>query len=147
MASMTIAALITWLLAALMGGYLLATWIANGGLRRRGGAQPSRFAPQLILGHGGLAAVGLVIWVVYLVAATSVLAWAALADLVLVAVLGATMFGLWLKTGHGRSRGRHASVPRHAAEDHFPPPAVLTHGLFAVTTVGLVLVTALQRAR
>jgi hypothetical protein len=63
-----------------------------------------------------------------------------------VAVLGATMFGLWLRGG--RQRGRHAYVPtyapRHAAEDHFPPPAVLGHGVFAVATVVLVLLTALR---
>jgi hypothetical protein len=58
-----------------------------------------------------------------------------------VAVLGATMFGLWLR--RGSTRGRHAAG-RHAAEDHFPPPAVLAHGLVAVTTVVLVLLTALQ---
>ena len=142
---MRVAALATWLLAALMGGYLLATWIAHGGLRRRGERQ-SRFAPPLILGHGGLAATGLAVWIVYLFLATSVLAWAALADLVLVAGLGVTMFGLWLRTGHGRSAGRHVSGPRHAAEDHFPPPAVLGHGLFAGATVALVLVTAGQSA-
>jgi hypothetical protein len=34
--------------------------------------------------------------------------------------------------------------PRHAAEDHFPPPAVLGHGVFAVATVALVLMTALR---
>jgi hypothetical protein len=139
---MRIAALLTWILAALLGGFLLATWLVKGGLRRRGERQ-TRFAPQLILGHAGLAATGLAIWVTYLVVATTALAWVALADLTVVAVLGATMFGLWLKTAR-RSHGRHASVPRHAAEDHFPPPAVLAHGLFAVTTVVLVLVTALQ---
>jgi hypothetical protein len=144
---MTIAALITWVVAALVGGYLLATWIANGGLRRRVGERPSRFAPPLILGHGGLAAVGLAIWITYLVLATSALAWAAVADLVVVAALGATMFGLWLRTGRGRSRGRHALVPRHLAEDHFPPPAVLTHGAFAIATVALVLMSAVQAAR
>jgi hypothetical protein len=144
---MTVAALITWILAALMGGFLLLTWFVNGGLRPRAGGRPSRFAPPLILGHGGLAAVGLAIWITYLVRATSALAWAALADLVVVAALGATMFGLWLRTGHGRPRGRHAAVPRHAAEDHFPPPAVLGHGVFAVATVALVLVSAWKTAR
>jgi hypothetical protein len=146
MGPVTYAAVATWVLAALMGSYLLATWLANGGLRRRG-EQASRFSPQLIFGHGGLAAAGLVVWVAYSVLQTSVLAWAALGDLVLVAVLGSTMFGLWIKTGHGAPRGRHASGPRHAAEDHFPPPAVLGHGLFAVATVALVLTTALHAAR
>jgi hypothetical protein len=139
-----IAALVTWVLAAVMGAYLLATWLANGGLRAQAGEATSRFAPPLIFGHGGLAATGLVVWISYLVLATSALAWAALIDLVLVALLGATMFGLWIRAGRGRSHGRHVAGPRHAAEDHFPPPAVLGHGLFAVATVALVLVTALQ---
>jgi len=60
------------------------------------------------------------------------------------AVLGFTMFGLWLRAGHGKPRGRHAYLPRHAAEDHFPPPAVLGHGVFAVATVVLVLFTAIR---
>jgi hypothetical protein len=141
---MIIAALTAWVLTALMGGYLLATWIANGGLRPRLGEQPSRFAPQLIFGHGGLAATGLALWISYLILATSALAWAAVADLVLVAALGATMFGLWIRTARGQPHGRHVAGPRHAAEDHFPPPAVVGHGLFAVATFGLVLVTALQ---
>lgn len=139
-----IAALVTWLLAALVGLYLLRTWIANGGLRRRHAERPSRFAPGLIFGHGGLAASGLAIWIGYLVAAARPLAWAAFAVLLSVATLGATMFGLWLSGGHVRARGRHAYAPRHAAEDHFPPPAVLGHGVFAVATVILVLLTALR---
>jgi hypothetical protein len=57
------------------------------------------------------------------------------------------MFGLWLRAGRGRRRGRHAYTPRHAAEDHFPPPAVLGHGLFAVATVVLVLLSAVQAGR
>ena len=141
---MKFGALATWVLIALMGGYLLVTWIVNGGLRPRAGERPARFAPQLILGHAGLAAAGLVVWIGYLLAGDSRLAWTALGVLVVVAVLGATMFGLWIRAGHGRSRGRHVAGPRHAAEDHFPPPAVLGHGVFAIATVTLVLLTALR---
>jgi hypothetical protein len=141
---MRFAALATWVLAALMGGYLLATWIANGGLRPRTGDRPSRFAPQLIFGHAGLAVGGLAVWLSYLILRASALAWSALGIVALGATLGATMFGLWLKAGQGQPRGRHIAGPQHAAEDHFPPPAVLVHGLFAVSTVGLVLATAWQ---
>lgn len=141
---MRFVALATWVLAALMGGYLLATWLVNGGLRRKVGEGQSRFAPPLILGHAGLAAAGLLVWIGYLTVDDNRLAWTALGVLVVVALLGATMFGLWLRAGHGRSRGRHVAGPRHAAEDHFPPPAVLGHGLFAVATVALVLVIAVQ---
>jgi manganese efflux pump family protein len=140
---MSLAALATWIIAALVGGYLFATWIAYGGLRPRTGERASRFAPLLVLSHVALAVIGLAVWIGYLSLRSTALAWAALAVLALVAALGSTMFGLWLR-GHGRSRGQHESGPRHAAEDHFPPPAVLTHGAFAVTTVVLVLVTALR---
>jgi hypothetical protein len=141
-AQVRVAALVTWLLAALVGSYLLRTWLVNGGLRSRNSAQQSRFAPILIFGHGGLAAWGLVVWISYLFVGAGSLAWVAFVVLLPVATLGFTMFGLWLRAGHGQTRGRHAYVPRHAAEDHFPPPAVLAHGVFAVTTVVLVLLTA-----
>jgi hypothetical protein len=118
--------------------------VTNGGLQLRRSPQRSRFAPPLILSHGGLAASGLAVWIAYLLGGPVVLAWTALAVLVPVAGLGATMFGLWVSAGHGQPRGRHAYAPRHAAEDHFPPSAVLGHGLFAVTTVVLVLLTALR---
>lgn len=142
--SVRVAGLLTWVLAALVGGYLLRTWLVHGGLRRTDRLRSSRFAPPLILGHGGLAASGLAVWISYLVAGDRPLAWAAFAILLPVAVLGATMFGLWLLSGHGRPGGRHAYVPRHAAEDHFPPPAVFAHGVFAVATVVLVLLSALR---
>ncbi|HET9500220.1 MAG TPA: hypothetical protein VFO98_08150 [Marmoricola sp.] len=146
---MEYAALATGIAAALMGGYLLATWIANGGLRRdaHGNRVSSRFGPALIFGHGGMAATGMAVWVVYLLLSTTVIAWVSLGALVAAAVLGATMFGLWLRSGYGRPRGKHAAGPRHAAEGSLPPPAVLLHGLFAVTTVGLVLTTAVQASR
>jgi hypothetical protein len=138
------AGLVTWIFAALIGLYLLLTWIGNGGLRGRQSEQPSRFAPALILSHGSLAATGLAVWVAYLIVGAAPLAWCALAILVPVAALGSTMFGLWIRAGHGKPRGRHAVRAKHAAEDHFPPPAVLGHGVFALSTVVLVLLTALR---
>jgi hypothetical protein len=139
-----VAALVTWLLAALVGAYLLRTWVVNGGWHRRPGGQRSRFSPLLIFGHAGLAASGLLVWVWYNVAHDLPLAWVTVGVLVPVATLGFTMFGLWIRAGHGQPRGRHAFVPRHAAEDHFPPPAVLSHGVFAVATVALVLASVLR---
>lgn len=136
--------MVTWVCAASVGLYLLRTWIANRGLQRREAKRQSRFAPALIFGHGGLAASGLAVWIGYLATDAQPLAWAALAVLVPVATLGATMFGMWLSGGRMRAGGRHAYTPRHAAEDHFPPPAVLGHGIFAATTLILVLLTALR---
>lgn len=141
---MRIAALVTWVAAAFLGAYLLRTWLANRGLGRAESRRRSRFAPGLVFGHGGLAASGLGVWIAYLVVDARELAWTAFAILLAVAGLGTTMFGLWLRGRGRRSGGKHEYAPRHAAEDHFPPPAVLAHGGFAVTTLLLVLLTALQ---
>jgi hypothetical protein len=89
-----IAALIAWVITALGGGYLLATWLFRGGMRqRKTGA--TTFPPLLIFGHFLLAASGLITWIAYLLTAIRGLAWAALIGLLLVATLGCTMFVRW----------------------------------------------------
>ena len=97
---MKIAALVTWFGAALVGLISADNLVANHGLRGRTAQRPSRFAPGLIFGPGGLAASGLAIWFGYLVTDARPLAWAAFA--VAVATLGATMFGLRLSGGRRR---------------------------------------------
>ncbi|GAA5166310.1 MULTISPECIES: hypothetical protein [Amycolatopsis] len=135
---MDIAALIAWLVTAGGGFVMLGTWIAKGGTREPGS---SRFSPGLVFGHFALAAVGLVLWIVYLVAGGAVLAWIAFALLVPVALLGFTMLARWIP---GR-RARTASAPdgKTAPEQHFPVVVVGAHGLVAVATVVLVLLAAL----
>ena len=100
----------------------------------------------MIFGHFALAAAGLVVWIIYLVADTSALAWIAFILLIPVALLGFVMFARWLSV-----RKAPAAVPAGAApgpetepaERHLPVPVVLAHGLFAVITVVLVLLSAL----
>jgi manganese efflux pump family protein len=138
---MVVAALIAWLVTALGGFYLLATWIAKGGARA---PRTSKFPPALIFGHFAVAAVGLVLWIVYVVARTQALAWVSFVLLAVVAVLGFTMLFRWIPT-YRESRvavpaGGSAAVP---AERHFPVLAVGGHGLLAVVTVVTVLLAAL----
>lgn len=125
---MGIAALIAWLVAALGGFVMLGIWVARGGRRPDG----TRLAPGLMFGHFALAAIGLVIWIVYLITETDALAWIAVGLLVIVALLGFTMFGRWLSS-------RRTAV----AEAKFPVPIVLVHGLLGATTLVLSLLTAL----
>ena len=61
---MSIAALIAWILTAAGGFVLLGKWISHGGVRSPGA---SRFPPGLIFSHFGLAAAGLVLWIIYLI--------------------------------------------------------------------------------
>jgi manganese efflux pump family protein len=132
------AALTTWLLTAGGGFVLLGVWVRAGGLKPS--AERPRIRPPLILGHFALAVTGLVLWIVYLASDTDALAWVAFVLLLVVALLGFTMFGVWLQ----RRRGRGGSIATagEPAEQGFPVPVVALHGLLAATTLVLVLLAA-----
>jgi hypothetical protein len=138
-------ALITWVLTAGLGFVMLAIWLARGGMQqaRDGG---SRIRAPLILSHFLLAAGGLVVWIIYLVADKSALAWIAFVILAVVALLGWTMFFVWAGQ---RQRSLASAQPGGAAvaseppEQHFPVVVIVFHGLFAVATVVLVFLTAI----
>ena len=136
------AALIAWIVTAGGGFVLLSIWLARGGMRQQheGG---NRIRPPLILSHFLLAAGGLVVWIIYLVADKDALAWIAFAVLAVVAALGWTMFAIWLRRRQARVGGADVAAPGVPAEQHFPVSIVTLHGLLAVTTVVLVLLTAL----
>jgi hypothetical protein len=138
------AALISWIVTAGGGFVLLAIWISRGGMQQREGGQ---IRPALILTHFGLAATGLVLWIVYVVNDSDTLAWIAFALLVVVAVLGWTMFALWWRrrqAGTGPVAVADEGSTGRPAEQHFPVPIVALHGLLAVTTLVLVLLSALE---
>jgi hypothetical protein len=145
---MSIVALVTWIITAGFGFFMLIRWATRGGLRRVDGAG-THLPPVRVLTHFGLAAAGLIVWIVYVVTNSTILAWIAVADLVLVAILGVVMVRQWAKDG----RAAMAAATAHAvrsdaggvdlAEQHIPRPPVVLHGIFAVSTVVLVLLTAL----
>jgi hypothetical protein len=143
---MAVAALITWLLTAVGGFVLLGTWIAKGGLRQ---PRTSHFPPAVIFGHFALAAAGLVVWIVYLIAAQHTLAWVALVLLVPTALLGFVMLFRWIPVFRARGAvatggpGATGAADQAPAERHFPVVVVGGHGLLAVVTVVLVLLAAL----
>ena len=143
------AALIVWIATAGGGFVLLSIWLARGGLRQQREAG-SRIRPPLIFSHFLLAATGLVLWIIYLASDTDSLKWIAFAVLVVVALLGWTMFFIWYPRYQARQRGTrpadvsaHAAVDSEPAEQHFPVSIVTLHGLLAVTTVVLVFLTAI----
>lgn len=138
------AALIVWVITALGGFGLLAIWLQRGGIAQS--SQPGRrIRTPLIFSHMLLAATGLVLWIIYLADHRKGFAWAAFGLLLVVASLGFGMLALWLQR---RQAGRVAapaaagagegSVP---AEQHFPVPIVVVHGLVAATTLVLVFLT------
>ena len=131
------AALITWVLTAGGGFVLLSIWLARGGMKSQ--AAGNRIKPPLIMSHFLLAATGLVLWIVYVINDSSALAWIAFVLLLVVALLGFTMFAVWLRR---RQAGVGAATTDTPAEQHFPIAIVGLHGLLAATTLVLVLLAA-----
>jgi hypothetical protein len=154
---MGIAALIAWIITAGGGFVLLSVWLRRGGMRQQAAGTTS-FRPGLIFGHFLLAAVGLVLWLAYVVTDTEGLTWPTFGLLVVVALLGATMFLRWLRVrgaaatvraGAGAGAGAATSPAggsqsaEEPAERGLPVPVVALHGVLAVATAVLVLLTAL----
>jgi hypothetical protein len=151
-------ALIAWFITALGGLYMLAVWlIENDATDQRHAA--SRLPLPVIVGHVTLALTGLAVWVAYLLLDRNTLAWAALGILGGIALLGVTMFARWIPvyratdvvaapalvpSGGAAEPAPMAQVVRDGPpEGNFPLVVVIAHGTFAVSTVVLVLLTAL----
>ena len=103
--------------------------------------------------HFGLAAAGLPVWIAYLLTGQTRLAWIAFVLLIPIALLGFVLLARWIPvyrrhsvaagTPQGGASTSSGSVQTEPAERHLPVPVVVAHGLFAVITVVLVLLTAL----
>jgi hypothetical protein len=139
---MKVVALVSWIVTALAGATLFSIWLSRGGLRRQG-AGASRFPPALIFGHPILAATGLIIWIIYLATDTGGLRWVAFASLLVVAALGFTMARLWRQERAAAEAASGTPSTVLPPEQHFPVPLIGLHGLLAITTLVLVLLTAL----
>ena len=141
---MGIAALVTWLVTAGFGAFMVRRWLSRGGLRRDETAG-THFPPARVFTHLGLAVAGLAVWIVYLLTDSPVLAWVAVADLVVVAVLGGLLVRRWMADGRATMAGQRPSemAPTELAEQHISRTPVVLHGILAVSTVVLVLLTAL----
>ena len=158
---MSIVALITWLLAAGCGLFLLAIWLIEYD-RDFQRAAATRLPVPVISAHALLAIAGLIVWAGYLVAQSRRLAVIAALILVVVAILGVTMAVRWIavyravtdaRSYAGAHAGAHAGAsadgePQQAEillppERNFPLPVVIAHGIFAVATLTLVVLTAI----
>ena len=125
-------ALAAWLLTVASGVYLLAGWIAHGGLRRAGRrGRP----PPVILSHFGLATAGLACWTGYVLSGAVAVAWLAVFLLLPVAGLGIATLMLAIPDAAPR-----AST---AQRSRLPVVAIATHGILATVTMLLVLLAAI----
>jgi manganese efflux pump family protein len=129
---MAIASLILWILTASGGAVLLAKWVGGGGHRE---STASRLPPAVVFGHFVLAALGLVLWIVYVVTDNHPLGWAGVALLAPVIVLGFVMLARWLPTRRDRAANPATSSANELPERSFPVAVVAAHGVLAVATV------------
>ena len=113
--------------------------------RRDAPAHGGQIRPILILSHFGLAATGLVLWIVYVANGSDALAWIAFVILVLVALLGLDDVRDLVPAAAGSGRGDSAPAATTGvpAEQSFPVAIVTLHGIGAVTTVVLVFLASI----
>jgi len=156
----SIAALTVWLMTAGGGLYLLTIWLIEFD-REFQSAAATRLPVPVISAHAVLAMSGLAVWAAYLITDKPGLAVAAAVLLAFVAVLGIILAARWIGVYRGTAIPQAASGPRAGLaggrvataglpvrlaappERHFPLPVVIGHGILAIATIILVLLTAL----
>ena len=144
---MSAASLFAWIATVLVGLLLLVIWLMEYDPEFQG-AVATRLPIPVISTHALLGMTGLLLWGAYLLADEDRLAYATIADLGIAVVLGLTMAGRWVRVyrTYRRPAARHQSetpVITVPPERHFPISAVILHGVLAVTTIVLVVVTVL----
>ena len=140
---MSAAALFTWMATVLCGLILLVIWLMEYD-RDFQSVAATRLPVPVISTHALLGVGGLTVWGFYLVTDDDPLAWATVADLGVVAVLGLVMAARWITVyrTYAAPAASAASATRVIAvppERHFPRPVILIHGIFAVATLALVV--------
>jgi manganese efflux pump family protein len=147
---MAVIAFITWLITAAAGLGLVSIWI----IERGEATAPSRLPRTVVGAHGLLAFAGLAAWGMYLVMDTSTSGGIAIAILVVVYLLGATMGVRYIRV-YRAYKARSPALVRVGSggigveeptppERHLPLGLVITHGVMATVTIALVVLTALD---
>jgi hypothetical protein len=121
------ATLISWLVTASLGAFMLRTWLARGGLSRER-AKKGGLPPQLIFGHAAAAIVGLIGWVAFLATGARPLAWGAVGLLMAAVGLGLCTVTLWTpypapRPGERRPVSREESPARDVPDAAAVPDA------------------------
>jgi hypothetical protein len=137
---MSAAALFTWMATVLAGLVLLVIWLMEYD-RDFQTVAATRLPVPVIAAHALLGAGGLMVWGFYLVTDANPLAYATVAALGVVVVLGLVMAARWV-TVYRTYAAPQSSPMRVIAvppERHFPRPVIVIHGMFAITTLVLVV--------
>jgi hypothetical protein len=162
---MSLIALITWIMTAGGGLYLLSIWLIEYDKDFQSVAA-TRLPPAVLTSHVVLALGGLFVWIGYVIVDQDRLAWIALAAILGAATLGTTMAIRWIGVYRTTRAARRSLAELKAGrltlvggpgdiatlelardlgppERNFPLPVVIAHGAFAAATITLVLLTVL----
>jgi len=129
---LAVVTLISWLLTASIGAYMLGTWIASGGVRKQRAIREG-LSPSVVLGHASLATTGLALWAAYTLTHWAPLAWSAV--LVLMPAIGLGLSTVTLLTpyptpgGAGRPGGGPLAAPAEDVLASQVTDSTLTHAL------------------
>ncbi len=148
---MAVAALVSWLLTAAIGGYMLLTWIVRGGLRlrratRKWAGEAGGVPPSVVFCHAGAALTGLAAWIGYLAADWHPLAWAGVALISAAIALGicTVTLGTPYPVRHDPLEEMIAGLPpaRQRPRLHLSPLIPAGHGIAALATFMLAVLAA-----
>ncbi len=149
--ALDLATLLTWILTASLGAYMLRSLARHGALRRQRSVRGG-LSPRVLYGHFSLALSGLVVWSVFLATAWAPLTWVAVALLTPAIGLGICTVTLWTPyprppgepaetAGTGPSSGgQRAGLPA-------PPAHDATAGLLTDATLARALTDEALAAR
>jgi hypothetical protein len=161
---MDLIALITWIMTAAGGLYLLSIWLIEYDKEFQSVAA-TRLPPAVLTSHVVLALGGLFIWIGYVIVDQDRLAWIAVVAILLAATLGVIMAIRWIGVYRATRSARRSLAALRAGrltlvggpgdistlelardlgppERNFPLPVVIAHGAFAAATITLVLLTS-----
>ena len=115
---MAIAAMISWVLTASIGAYMLRTWVMRGGLRRQR-ASGVGVPPAVVFGHASAALTGLLIWLGFVDTGLELLAWLGITVVACAIALGVCTVTLWTPSPVAAPPATDAAVAPEAT-----PPGV-----------------------
>jgi hypothetical protein len=163
---MSLIALFTWMATAGVGLYLLSIWLIEYDKEFQSVAA-TRLPPAVLTAHVVLALAGLFLWIGYVIVDQDRLAWISAGAVLLGATLGIFMASRWVGVYRAAREARRSLAELKAGrltlvggpgdistlelardlgppERNFPLPAVIAHGVFAVATITLVVLTVLH---
>ena len=127
---MRAAALISWLVTASLGAFMLRTWLARGGLRRER-AKAGGLPPPLIFGHAAAAITGLLVWAAFVASGVRPLAWVAVALLMVAVGLGLCTVTLWTPYPARKPGERRQPAARDTPQSNNPAEFAVTDEMIA----------------